>query len=127
LRVLQETLLDVIFADPPIFFETAPNGTLQTRRLEDIPPAFRHLISGVTTDQNGNPQYKLRDKDRASDQLLKTLGAYAPQTEINIHTDLRTQIAARLDAAIGRAHTRSQPARQVEHKGPLKLEVGMEL
>jgi Terminase small subunit len=79
LAYLQERLLAFTTADVGNYLERRPySDKLRVKDLTALPPELRACVSEVTIDKGGTLNFKLHDKTKAIDTLLKTLpGALA--------------------------------------------------
>jgi len=78
LAYLQERLLALTKADVGHYLEKRPySDKLRVRDITGLPPELRACISEVTIDKNGTLNFKLHDKVKAIESLLRSIGAIA--------------------------------------------------
>jgi phage terminase small subunit len=78
LRYLQEKLLPLASSDATRYFEAITGGGLKLKDFTVLPAELRVAIAEVAIDDKGKIKFKLHDKLRAIDSLIKTIGGYAP-------------------------------------------------
>jgi hypothetical protein len=74
LAYLQEKLLNFTTADIGRYLEKRPySDKLRVKDLTALPPELRACVSEVTIDKNGTLNFRLHDKTKAIEALIKTV------------------------------------------------------
>jgi hypothetical protein len=85
LAYLQAQLLRLTKADVGNYLEKAPHSTrLRVKDITALPPELRACIAEVTIDKNGTMNFKLHDKTKAIEALIKTVQPTVPLVQLNL-------------------------------------------
>jgi hypothetical protein len=85
LAYLQEQLLALTKADVGLYLEKRPySDKLRVKDITGLPPELRACISEVTIDKAGTLNFRLHDKTKAIEALLKSIGSIGGDNIANV-------------------------------------------
>jgi hypothetical protein len=85
LAYLQEQLLHLTKADVGNYLEKRPySDKLRVKDITGLPPELRACISEVTIDKAGTLNFRLHDKTKAIETLLKSIGSIGEAAGVNV-------------------------------------------
>jgi hypothetical protein len=86
LGYLPAQLLRLTKADIGNYLEKRPHSaSLRVKDITGLPPELRACISEVTIDKAGTLNFKLHDKTKAIETLLKSIGSISEGAIANVH------------------------------------------
>jgi hypothetical protein len=98
LAYLQERLLALTTGDVGNYLEKRPySDKLRVKDITSLAPELRACISEVNVGKGGELSFKIYDKIRAIEVLLRSVGAIS-----DANVDVAVNLGARIDAAITR-------------------------